>query len=116
MKTSSASSTSSASTSSANGITALPPTHEEIAARAREIWLSRGSPEGCDEAIWLQAEQELLALRRATTTPAKPARATSRGSRKTRSTDSNSIDDGALQDALDSVGNLPRSPSSINLT
>jgi hypothetical protein len=37
-------------------------THEAIAERAREIWLAQGCPENCDEAIWLEAEAELLAI------------------------------------------------------
>ncbi len=36
--------------------------HEAIAERAREIWLAQGCPENCDEAIWLEAEAELLAI------------------------------------------------------
>lgn len=37
-------------------------THEAIAARAREIWFEQGCPKNCDEAIWLEAEAELLAM------------------------------------------------------
>lgn len=36
-------------------------THETIAARARELWAEQGCPVNCDEAIWLEAEAELLA-------------------------------------------------------
>jgi len=39
-----------------------PVTHEAIADRAREIWIGQGCPENCDEAIWLEAEAELLAI------------------------------------------------------
>lgn len=35
--------------------------HEQIAARAEKIWRGRGSPQGQDEAIWLEAESELQA-------------------------------------------------------
>jgi|ERR1700722_12807232 Protein of unknown function (DUF2934) len=35
--------------------------HDEIAARAHEIWLAKGSPEGTSEADWYQAAQELRA-------------------------------------------------------
>jgi hypothetical protein len=35
------------------------PTHEEIAARAYELYLSRGSEEGHEEEDWLLAEAEL---------------------------------------------------------
>lgn len=36
-----------------------PPTHEQIAALAHEIWHERGSPEGSDVDIWLEAERQL---------------------------------------------------------
>lgn len=36
-------------------------THDDIAARARELWFEQGCPENCDETIWLEAEAELLA-------------------------------------------------------
>ncbi|HVU25804.1 MAG TPA: DUF2934 domain-containing protein [Opitutus sp.] len=35
------------------------PTHEQIAARAREIWLAHGQTAGDDLANWLAAEREL---------------------------------------------------------
>lgn len=35
--------------------------HEEIARRAEQVWRSRGSPQGQDEAIWLEAEKQLHA-------------------------------------------------------
>lgn len=35
------------------------PSHEEVAQRAFEIWLRKGCPNGCDEANWLEAEEEL---------------------------------------------------------
>ena len=96
-----------------------PPSHADITARAREIWMERGSPSGQDEAIWLQAEQEIIARRKTVSTAAasQPIRANGNGKgKRVKSTVSNSIDEGALQNALDSVGNLPRSPSSVNLT
>ena len=37
------------------------PTHDQIAARAREIWKARGEREGSAEQDWLQAEAELQA-------------------------------------------------------
>jgi len=37
--------------------------HDEIAAHARELWIQQGSPENCDEAIWLEAESRLQATR-----------------------------------------------------
>jgi len=41
-------------------IPAQPPTHEEIAVRAYEIFLERGSEHGHDFDDWLQAQQELF--------------------------------------------------------
>jgi hypothetical protein len=35
------------------------PSHDRIAARAREIWEKRGCPYGQDEKIWLEAEEQL---------------------------------------------------------
>lgn len=35
------------------------PTHAAIAQRAQEIWNLRGSPDGHDTAIWLEAERQL---------------------------------------------------------
>lgn len=35
------------------------PTHDDIAKRAYEIYVSKGCPEGQSEQIWTQAEQEL---------------------------------------------------------
>ena len=37
-------------------------THEAIARRAEQIWEEQGRPENCDQAIWLEAEAELLAI------------------------------------------------------
>ncbi|MFO1475173.1 MAG: DUF2934 domain-containing protein [Verrucomicrobiota bacterium] len=38
------------------------PTHDEIARRAYEIFLERGSPEGRDQEHWYAAESELSGL------------------------------------------------------
>lgn len=35
------------------------PTHDEISARARQIWERNGRPDGRDEEHWFQAEREL---------------------------------------------------------
>jgi hypothetical protein len=35
-------------------------THEEIQARAYELWQQRGCPEGSPEVDWLAAEKEIL--------------------------------------------------------
>ncbi len=35
------------------------PTHEEITQRAAALWHERGKPSGQDEAIWLEAEQQM---------------------------------------------------------
>lgn len=56
------------------------PTHEEVAQRAHAIWQTRGSPSGCDTAIWFEAEQQLTASQAkppsspTTPTDARPAR------------------------------------------
>ncbi len=34
-------------------------THEQIAAKAKEIWVKRGAPAGQDLEIWLEAERVL---------------------------------------------------------
>jgi len=36
-----------------------PPTHEQVAKRAYEIWISKGRPVGRDVENWKQAEREL---------------------------------------------------------
>lgn len=35
--------------------------HEEVKRRAEQVWRERGQPSGQDEAIWLEAESQLLA-------------------------------------------------------
>lgn len=41
---------------------AVEPTHERIAARAREIWRELDCPHDQDVEIWLEAEAELHAI------------------------------------------------------
>ncbi len=36
-----------------------PPARERVARRAQEIWERRGCPQGEDEQIWLEAEEQL---------------------------------------------------------
>ncbi len=36
------------------------PTHDQIAARAYEIWLAEGAPTGRQEQHWLQAEKDII--------------------------------------------------------
>jgi hypothetical protein len=36
-----------------------PPTQQQIAALAHELWLARGCPNGSDLDIWLEAERQL---------------------------------------------------------
>ena len=38
--------------------------HDEIAACARDLWRKYGCPSGRDEAIWLEAERQLLGVDR----------------------------------------------------
>jgi hypothetical protein len=37
-----------------------PPSHEDIAIRAYELWQGNGCPDGCADEHWFLAEQELL--------------------------------------------------------
>lgn len=39
--------------------TSKPPTHDEIAARAFQVYVKKGRPEGRDTENWLEAESEL---------------------------------------------------------
>jgi hypothetical protein len=41
-------------------------TQELITRRAHEIWSRLGQPQGCDLAIWLEAESEIEAVRKHT--------------------------------------------------
>jgi len=45
------------------------PSYDNISRLAASIWHDRGSPSGCDDEIWLEAERQLSA----TTAPAAPA-------------------------------------------
>lgn len=36
-----------------------PPSHADIAARAHQMWLEQGQPEGSADQNWLEAEREL---------------------------------------------------------
>lgn len=47
------------------------PTHEEISQRAQELWRERGSPEGQDNEIWLEAERQLSLPARENNVPSK---------------------------------------------
>jgi hypothetical protein len=40
------------------------PTHEEIAARAYDLWIAQGCPQGRDHEIWIEAERQLRAARK----------------------------------------------------
>lgn len=42
--------------------TTIPPTHDDIARRARELWEGYERPQGRDEQIWLEAERQLLGI------------------------------------------------------
>jgi hypothetical protein len=48
-----------ASPASKSSSPAARPSHDDIAARARALWESRGQPSGQDDAIWLEAETQL---------------------------------------------------------
>jgi hypothetical protein len=45
------------------------PTHEAIAARARQLWEEAGRPAGRDEEFWLRAEQQLRSESRPLASP-----------------------------------------------
>lgn len=36
------------------------PSEEDIRARAHQLWVKRGRPQGEDDVLWLEAERELL--------------------------------------------------------
>jgi hypothetical protein len=42
----------------------LAPAHGEIATWADALWRQKGCPQGCDDEIWLEAEQQLLRQQR----------------------------------------------------
>lgn len=41
------------------------PPVELVSRRARDIWVARGHPQGCDEEIWYEAERQIAAETRA---------------------------------------------------
>ena len=47
-----------------------PPSHEAVSHHAREIWLTRGCPEGRDDEIWFEAELQLAEAAPAKASPA----------------------------------------------
>jgi hypothetical protein len=49
-----------------------PVSHETIACRAQELWISHGRPENQDQEIWLEAESQLAAGQQKA--PGQPAR------------------------------------------
>jgi len=46
----------------AEQVTAMTPTHEEIARLAQQYWAERGWQDGQAEQDWLRAEQELMKM------------------------------------------------------
>jgi hypothetical protein len=55
-----------------------PPTHDEIARRAYQIFVERGRPEGRDMEHWLEAEAQLVAAREPEVTTIPIAKASRR--------------------------------------
>ena len=55
----SVSNTISAARGANDGRTAVRPSHEDIANRARALWQAKGCPAGKDEENWLEAEKQL---------------------------------------------------------
>ena len=76
-----------------------PPSREEIACAARELWLSRGSPTGADLEIWLEAERSLAASQRGPSAARKPA---------SRRRDTDTVDEDKLADRLADFGEPDR--------
>lgn len=92
----------------------FPELRAAISQRAREIWLSRGTPENQDLDIWLEAEREIVpryqALernQRASASPQPPA----------SSVAADEIDEVELTDRLADFGDAGRrSPTSVEPT
>jgi hypothetical protein len=60
------------------------PTHQEIAARAYQIYLERGRGEGRDKDDWLQAEYELMQLPVRKLAEIEPPKSNGKDTRKRR--------------------------------
>jgi hypothetical protein len=91
-----------------------PVSQEEISQRAREIWLSRGSPVGQDVEIWLLAERELSPP---LTTSGRRTGRKSRPSVAGKNADPEVIDVGAVEESLSRFGEPPqRSPTAVDLS
>lgn len=45
--------------STASGVAVKARSHDEIATRAAALWREKGCPQGCDDALWLEAERQL---------------------------------------------------------
>ncbi|HTO04773.1 MAG TPA: DUF2934 domain-containing protein [Opitutus sp.] len=74
------------------------PSHNDISARAREIWYARNCPVGQDEEIWFEAEHQLVAESKARTT----------ASTRRHSNQPVDIDERELADTLDDFGEPAR--------
>lgn len=102
-------------TTTASSVSA-PLSQEDIAHRAREIWLTRGSPEGQDLEIWLAAERELTVPASGSAKAAKQGRKIRPPGSQKNSAGSETIDVGELQERLTHFGESPqRSPTSLDL-
>src|SRR5690606_30461674 len=85
----------------------IEPSHDDISARAREIWHARNCPVGRDEEIWFEAERQLVAERNARS--ASPT--------KRHSNQPIDINERELADTLDDFGEpARRSATSIDPT
>lgn len=76
--------------------------HDAISERARELWRTRGRPEGADVEIWLEAERDLA--KRGLIPPAPP---TEREARLRRAGESDEINEDELADRLGDFGESP---------
>jgi hypothetical protein len=83
-----------------------PPSHEAIAARAKEIWSAEGNPDGRHLDHWLQAEKELRG-------EGRPANSAQRKQDRSNDEEASTAATGASgrgADKLQDAGRLPARP------
>ncbi len=78
-----------------------PPTHEEVAQRAHELWEEYGQPSGRDVEIWMEAEKRISL---------ESAEAESKGAGSASPTLSESQSEGALAEAAAQQKQAARAP------
>jgi hypothetical protein len=96
-----------------NPTTQFPELRSAIAQRAREIWLSRGTPANQDLDIWLEAEREILSRYQAL----ERSQSVLSTTRPKKSGTADEIDESKLADRLSDFGDPGRrSPTSVEPT